>query len=396
MKKLFTLLALATLSLTAAAQQALWGFSEIKSPDVADDGTVTFRLKAPEANNVEITGDFLPRQEVSTPQGKALVRGKATMTKGDDGMWTFTSPALAPELYQYWFIVDGTRTPDPSNAFEIRDTNTLTDVFMVAGGPDSLYAVSNVPHGTVSKVWYPSSLPGGQRRLTVYTPAGYEKSSSRYPVLYLLHGMGGDENAWSELGRATQILDNLIAAGKAEPMIVVMPNGNAAMQAAPGESPLGFTQPTTRLPMTMDGTYEKAFPEIVAFVDSTYRTRTDRHSRAIAGLSMGGYHSLHTSKQYPDLFGYVGLFSAAIFPGEGVTSEIYKDTDAKLAAQFAAKPDLYYIAIGNEDFLYEPNKQWRAKLDAAGYPYVYKESPEGHIWKNWRLYLSDFLPLLFK
>ena len=395
MKRTIAYLFAAALSLTAVAQQAIWGFNETVSPDVAPDGTVTLRLKAPDASAVEVTGDFLPKREVDTPAGKALVRGIASMSRDSSGMWSFTSTPLAPELYQYWFVVDGVSTPDPSNVFKIRDTNTLTDVFMVGGGPDSLYAVANVPHGTVSKVWYPSSLPGGQRRMTVYTPAGYESGNDRYPVLYLLHGMGGDENAWSELGRATQILDNLIAAGKAEPMILVMPNGNPAMQGAPGETPLGFTQPTIRLPMTMDGSYEAAFPEIVAFVDSTYRTKAEKASRAVAGLSMGGFHSKNLSLQYPDLFDYIGLFSAAHEPRGGQDSEIFQNTDAKLDRQFAQAPELYYIAIGRDDFLYDLNKEWRRTLDSKGYPYVYIESEDGHIWKNWRNYLSDFLPRLF-
>ena len=149
----------------------------------------------------------------------------------------------------------------------------------------------------LSGVWYHSVALDLDRRLTVYTPAGYETSGKRYPVFYLLHGMGGDENAWSELGRTAQIMDNLIAQGKAKPMIVVMTNGNDALEAAPGESSLGFTAPSMNLPKTMEGSFETAFPEVVKFIDKTYRTQANKKGRAIAGLSMGGFHSMHISKQ---------------------------------------------------------------------------------------------------
>ncbi|MDE6855442.1 MAG: esterase, partial [Muribaculaceae bacterium] len=208
--------------------------------------------------------------------------------------------------------------------------------------------------------------------------------------------MGGDENAWAELGRATQILDNLIARGEAEPMIVVMTNGNVDMEGAPGETSLGFTPPTTQLPKTMEGTFERHFPDVVRYVDSNYRTIADKEHRAIAGLSMGGFHSLHISKEYPDMFDYVGLFSAAILPREGTVSPIYDNLDGKLAAQFADAPRLYWIAIGEKDFLYDANKDYRKMLDDKGYRYVYRESPDGHIWKNWRIYLTEFIPQLFK
>lgn len=215
-------------------------------------------------------------------------------------------------------------------------------------------------------------------------------------MFYLLHGMGGDENAWQELGRATQVLDNLIAEGKAEPMIVVMTNGNVDRDAAPGESALGFEVPTMVLPHTMEGTFEQHFPEVIDFIDKHYRTKKDKHNRAIAGLSMGGYHSLHISKEYPDMFDYVGLFSAAIMPDKRATSPVYADFDSKLNTQFEKNPTLYWIAIGNKDFLYDANKEYRKMLDEKGYPYIYRESADGHIWKNWRIYLTEFVPMLFK
>lgn len=399
MKRLIISAALAAFaSLTAPAQQALWGQAPVKSPEIHPDRTVTFRLLAPGAREVGLTGDFIAPRTVETPGGRFDAPGMEALTPDSAGLWTWTTPApLAPELYSYSFVVDGLKINDPSNVFRIRDVATVTDVFLIGGDSADDYAVRDVPHGTVSKVWYDSDVLGIPRRLTVYTPAGYEADTARrYPVLYLLHGMGGDENAWTELGRAAQILDNLIARGEAEPMIVVMPNGNAALEAAPGESSAGFVQPTIQLPKTMDGSFETHFPEVVGFIDSHYRTEPDKAGRAIAGLSMGGFHSMHISKEYPGMFDYVGLFSAAVKPREDCGSPVYRDIEGKLAAQFADRPALYWIAIGKDDFLYRDNQEYRRLLDSKGYPYVYRESPDGHIWKNWRIYLREFLPQLFR
>lgn len=369
---------------TALAQQALWGNAPVVSPEIHENNTVTFRLRAPKAVKVQVMGD-------------CIAKGVADLVENKEGIWEYTTPEpLAPELYGYTFLVDGLKINDPSNVHMIRDVSTVTNVFIIGGERADLYKVNDVPHGTVSKVWYDSPTAGFDRRLTVYTPAGYETSGKRYPVFYLLHGMGGDENAWSELGRATQILDNLIAQGKAEPMIVVMTNGNIALEAAPGESSLGYVPPTFQLPKTMEGSFETHFPEVVRFIDKHYRTKANKKNRAIAGLSMGGFHSLHISKQYPDLFNYVGLFSAAIMPGKNATSPIYENMEGKLATQFAKKPALYWIAIGKTDFLYKANVEYRKLLDEKGYPYEYFENEDGHIWKNWRIYLSEFAPKLFK
>ena len=378
-------LAFLLMPVEALAQQALWGKAPVVSPEIHENQTVTFRLRAPKAVKVQVTGDFLSK-------------GVADLVENKEGVWEYTTPEpLKPELYGYNFVVDGLKMNDPSNVYLIRDVSTITNVFIIGGDRADLYKVNDVPHGTVSKVWYDSPALGMNRRLTIYTPAGYEMSGKRYPVFYLLHGMGGDENAWSELGRATQILDNLIAQGQAEPMIVVMTNGNAALEAAPGESSLGWeTQPTFQLPKTMEGSFETHFPDVVKFVDKHYRTKANKKNRAIAGLSMGGFHSLHISKQYPDMFNYVGLFSAAIMPGKNVESPIYQDMEGKLATQFAKKPALYWIAIGKTDFLYKANEEYRKLLDEKGYPYEYFENEDGHIWKNWRIYLLEFVPRLFK
>lgn len=379
------------------AQQELWRGAPVLSPQLNGDNTVTFRIKAPKAVKVQVTGDFLPKKQIHTPYGETESPGSADLTETVDGVWEYTTPEpLKPELYSYSFIVDGLPVNDPGNVYLNRDIATLSNMFIIGGGRADLYKVNDVPHGTVSKVWYASPRLGMNRRLTVYTPAGYENSGKRYPVLYLLHGMGGDENAWPELGRATQILDNLIAQGKAKPMIVVMPNGNASQEAAPGETHYGFVPPTAQLPKTMDGTFEEAFPDVVGFIDKTYRTLIDKHGRAVAGLSMGGFHSLHISAYYPDMFDYVGLFSAAIMPREGVSAPVYDDMEAKLEVQFAKKPSLYWIAIGDKDFLYKSNCDYRKLLDGKGYGYEYYETGEGHVWKNWRIYLSEFVTKLFK
>ncbi len=367
------------------AQQALWGPPPTLSPEVRTDNTVTFRLVADKAQTVGITGDFIES-------------GFAGMQRDSAGVWSYTTPApLAPELYSYSFLIDGAKITDPSNVYQLRDIATLSSIFIIPGGQADYYRVSDVPHGTVSKVWYHSDSLDMDRRMTVYTPAGYEHSAGhRYPVLYLLHGMGGDENAWTELGRASVIFDNMIASGQAEPMIVVMPNGNAALPSAPGESASGLTVPTTMLPRTKDGGFESHFPELVSFVDSTYRTIPEKRARAIAGLSMGGFHTLNISRHYPDVFDYIGLFSAAIDIPFGKDSCIYADPERKLAAQFAAQPALYWIGIGKDDFLYNDNAVFRAYLDSRSYPYEYHETDGGHIWKNWRIYLTEFLPKLFK
>lgn len=393
MKRLTALTVALLIGVTMFAQQALWGTAPVVSPEIHDNNTVIFRFKAPKAVRVQLTGDFLPVQK----NAKFETPGIVDLKEGQEGVWEYTTPEpLKPELYSYSFIVDGLRMNDPANVYLIRDVSTLTNVFIIGGDRADFYKVNPVPHGTVSRIWYDSPALGLERRMTVYTPAGYETSGKRYPVLYLLHGMGGDEEAWISLGRTAQILDNLIAQGKAKPMIVVMPNGNASQEAAPGESSRGMVPPTMQLPKTMEGSYEQAFPEIVKFIDKNYRTIKSKSGRAIAGLSMGGFHSLHISKQYPDMFNYIGLFSAAIMPNKEVSSPIYENMEGKLKVQFDKNPALYWIAIGKTDFLYKANEEYRKLLDEKGYKYTYYESDEGHIWKNWRIYLTEFVPMLFR
>ena len=368
------------LALTMNAQQALQGGSK-GSPAVHEDCTVTFSLKAPTAHEVQLQLDY----------GKAV-----TMQRDTAGVWTYTTDALVPDLYLYNYVVDGVKTLDPENVYIMRDVATVKNMFFVDGEQSRLYQAQDVPHGNVSAVWYDSPRVGTTRRMMVYTPAGYEQGKQRYPVFYLLHGSGGDETAWLHQGQAAQVLDNLIAAGRAVPMIVVMPNGNVDEQAAPGSDQRGLVTPTFNHKQWMEGSFESSFADIMDYIDKHYRTLKGKKNRAIAGLSMGGYHSLYISANQPRDFGYVGLFSAAIKPMRGVQSPIYDNLEQKLAAQFGQGVNLYWIAIGKDDFLYAFNKQYRQLLDQGGYPYTYVESGGGHEWRNWRSYLMQFVPLLFK
>ena len=403
MKKLIIAISALCIGLSASAQQALWGGPSVDSPVINADGTVTFRFQAPKAVKVEVTGDFLPTQKMEVEFGGNKMTfdapGVRELKEGQGGVWEYTTDfPVAPDMYNYTFRVDGVSQIDPHNMWVNRDVASLTSVLLVPapGERSDLFAIHRVPHGTVSKVWYSSPTAGFDRRLTVYTPAGYETSKAKYPVLYVLHGIGGDEDAWVTQGRATQILDNLIARGEAKPMIVVFTNGNISQEAAPGENSTGYVNPTMQLPQTMEGTFETAFPEIVKFIDSRYRTVARKASRAVCGLSMGGFHTLYLSLNYPELFGWSGMFSAAIGVSDASVSPIYQDFDAKLAKYYAAKPSLLWIGCGNTDFLWQANLDFKKKLEDNGYKFTFMETDGGHIWKNWRIYLTEFVPLLFR
>lgn len=381
MKKLFiSIAAIAFACLAAQAQQALWSRAAVVSPQINDDGSVTFRLNAPETRKAIVAGDF------TTREGKDI--GFGEMTRNEQGVWEFTTPPLRSELYSYTFVVDGVRMCDPSNVYINRDVASVMNILITDGDRGDLYKVNDVPHGSVKRCWYDSPTLGKQRRMTVYTPAGYEQGKEKYPVLYLLHGAGGDEEAWMTLGRTSQIMDNLIAEGRCRPMIVVMTNGNPWQQAAPGESAAGMVQPAMKFDPSQKS-FEEAFGDVMTYVESNYRTIRKKEARAVAGLSMGGGHSFNISRMYPDKFDYVGLFSAAVGDVK----------DAEVAASLAAQRDkgfkLYWIACGNTDFLYQANRDYMKYLDSIGFPYVYRESDGGHIWRNWRIYLSEFAPMLF-
>lgn len=390
MKKVLFFIAFVFTFITSSAQQALWGDSKVVSPEINDDKSVTFRVYAPEAQKVSVGGD-------------CIQNSVAEMKKDKDGVWSYTTSPLASELYLYNFIVDGVRITDPASTYVIRDTSSMFSYFIITDGKADNYMSNKVDHGTLSEVWYNSPTIGIKRRLSVYTPAGYEDSKAKYPVLYLLHGSGGDETAWLELGRTVQILDNLIAQGKAKPMIVVIPNGNASEEAAPGVDSKGLVKPTSDLPHRVDGLFETAFPDIIKYVESHYRVKADAKNRAIAGLSMGGFHTLYISINYPDKFDWMGMFSSAIIWGQkdAQYGKIYDDMYGKLERMFAMKNQNkhLYLAIGKDDFLYKANEDFRKHLDAMKskpMDYKYRESEGGHLWRNWRDYLVEFTQLLFK
>ena len=381
---LFILLALLPLSLFA--QQNIGHKTEtVRSPEVNPDGSVTFRLYAPKAHKVQVIGDWID--------------GTAALTEGPGGVWEYTTAPLPSELYTYRLYVDGLIGLDPGNPFTLRDVGYTFSYFYVDGDKASYYEVQDVPHGNVEQIWYRSGATGKDRRLSVYLPAAYD-GKKKFPVLYLLHGSGGDENAWLELGKTARIMDNLIARGEAVPMIVVMPNGNIGVQAAPGETPdnLAFRPVmSNEIPSNYkNGTYEASFGEIVSFIDGRYKTVRNRQSRAVAGLSMGGFHSLYISLNHPDLFSWTGLFSAGLVPQFTSELDVYSNREAKLRAYQKKGCNLFWIAIGKEDFLYDVNADFRAELDALGFPYEYHESSRGHLWCNWRQYLLLFAPRLFR
>jgi enterochelin esterase family protein len=310
--------------------------------------------------------------------------------------WSITLRDLEPDVYMYYYVIDGMKVLDNENAHVLRDVKNVMNTFVLDPRGDCPMAVHEVPHGEVRAVWYDSPTLGMKRRMMIYLPAGYDESRQKFPVLYLLHGTGGDETVWLEQGRTAQILDNLIAEGKAEPMIVVMPNGNVDEQAAAGMTPDNNVQPTFAHKKWMEGTFEQSFNDIMNWVDNNYRTRASKRYRAIAGLSMGGYHSLYISANQPEDFNYVGLFSPAISRMDKGKSKIYDDLETKLITQFKQHPRLYWMGIGKDDFLYKDNAKFRELLDKNRLRYTYHESEAGHEWANWRDYLVIFTQLIFK
>ena len=388
MKRFIVMVCCCLMALGSMAQQQLGQRPRVKSPVVNADGTVTFNFYDPTAQRVSVNGDF---REIGSQ--------RLEMTKQDNGVWTVTTAPLNPELYSYSLSVDGQRFVDPSNSYVNRDISTLSNIFIVSKSSDDkghLYQVNNVPHGTLSRVWYDSPTLGQQRRMTVYLPAAYD-GKKRFPVMYLLHGHGGDETAWGDLGRASQIMDNLIAEGKCMPMIVVMPNGNPTCNAAPGWWHEGMYTPDGNAfnQRGAKATMEESFLDIVKYVDSHYQTIAKREGRAVTGLSMGGGHTFGISRLYPETFDYYGLQSAATRMAFGGSDNQAK-FDEQMARLFNSKPKLYWIAIGKEDFLMQMNNDLRKYLDEKGYKYEYYENDGGHIWRNWRIYLTMFAQKIFK
>lgn len=378
MKKLFTIIAAALVCAGSAAAQELanvnMGRQQIVSPEIGDE-YVTFRLAADYATVVKLSGSWM-----ANPYGDTIDMKK------ENGVWSVTIPTPSPEIYTYNFVVDGVSVNDPVNYLVQRDGTRYLNMLMVPGERTANYFECD-RRGTVSYMWYDSSILGINRRLTVYLPYGYEAKANarkKYPVLYLLHGAGGDEEAWISMGRTAQILDNLIAQGKASPMIVVMPNGNPNQQAA---CTLGTvnTDLNQRDPAFANAYVRSLCEEIVPFIEKNFRVNAKPESRAVAGLSMGGGHTISASCLYPALFDYICPLSAA---GSA--------TDEQVTTLRKAGVKLYFLACGTDDFLYEGSKTLDATLTKNGLTHVFYQSDGGHTWANWRLYLNTFAPMLFK
>ena len=377
MKRILLIAAAAALSLTAMAQELtnfnFGGQAPVISPEIQGD-SVTFRLKADYATIVKLSGSWMPN-----PWGDTI-----DMTRGENNVWSVKIALPAPEIYTYNFVVDGVAVNDPQNVYVQRDGTRYLPMLIVPGERTENYGEARL-HGTVSHPWYDSKLLGYSRRLTVYTPYGYEANpKKKYPVLYLLHGAGGDEEAWISMGRTAQILDNLIEKGLAEPMIVVMPNGNPGQQAA---RTLGIPekQMNWRDPAFQNIYVKSLCEEIVPFIEKNFHAVAKPASRAIAGLSMGGGHTISASILYPEMFDYICPLSAA---GQASGEQI--------AALKKAGVKLYFLACGSADFLFQGSQQLDQTLTEQGLDHIYFVSDGGHTWANWRLYLNTFAPKLFK
>jgi enterochelin esterase family protein len=356
----------------------------VKSAEILPDNSVIFRLLSKGADSVAVSGDWMPGFGTRIP-----------MVKNDTNLWTLTVGPLKPELYGYSFIINGVRVLDPNNPQVKRDGIRYENMFLITGAESDLYSVKNVPHGTLSKIWYESKTLKLNRRMYIYTPAGYEESKQKYPVFYLLHGGGGDEDAWTTLGRTCQIMDNLIAQGKAKPMIVVMPNGNPGQAAAFTDAPVSMA---ASAPYSMGmGLFEESLvKDIMPYVESHYRVLANRDNRALAGLSMGGMQTLTLTGNNPSMFGYIGVWSMGLVDAAAMGLKPDPDQDTKFETLKKSGYKLYWVGVGKDDFLYKSVQNLRSELDKHGLIYTYRESTGGHTWANWRIYLSEFAPQLFK
>jgi enterochelin esterase-like enzyme len=362
----------------------------VSSPVLLENNMVIFNLFAPSAHEVAVTGEWMEGFGSISLEGGRMKEGPIVsekLVKGESGIWTVTLGPIKPETYNYNFILDGVKITDPSNVLSNRDGIKTFSVLLIRGKESELYTVNKVPHGTMHHIWYDSPALGLNRRMYIYTPPGYENSTVSYPVLYLLHGGTIDEEAWTSLGKANVILDNLISQGKANPMIIVMPNGNPDQAAAPGETPLE----TASTGIISNGLFEKSLVnDIIPFIESTYRVTATRNNRAIAGLSMGGGHALNITLANPDKFDYIGVFSAGLWT-------ITPETEKQLETLNTSNPKLFWVGCGIEDPLaYTSTKRLVEVLNKYDFNLVYRESQGGHTWTNWRKYLSEFAPLLFK
>jgi enterochelin esterase family protein len=350
----------------------------LRSPEVNADRTVTLRFRAPEADKVEVVGEIM--------QGKA----PKAMTKDENGIWTATVGPLPPEIWIYNFRIQGVTFPDPSNP-AIKPTppgETMSSFVEVPGDTPAFYDSRPVPHGEVRISMYESKAMGVTRWLWTYTPPGYDKSSTKYPVLYLLHGNGEAQNGWVMNGRANIILDNLIADKKAQPMIVVMPQGHALQGANVG--------PLERIPGET-GMFSDRFPkdlleEVIPMVERNYRSLSGPQNRAIAGLSMGGGQALSIGLAHPDVFAWVLGYSAAV---GGQFLPIDTMLDKTPAADLNRKLKLLWVSCGRQDFLYQANRQFVDSLKQKSINVTYKETEGAHVWSVWRNNLNETAAMLF-
>jgi enterochelin esterase-like enzyme len=357
--------------LTCLAIFPLSAQNAVRSPEVSADGKVTFRLSAPGAHEVTLTGEFM--------------KGSQPLVKDDHGVWSVTVGAIEPEIYNYNFSIDGVRTLDPGNPNVKSGStpSTIQSILEVRGDHPAFYDAQPVAHGEIRTHWYESKSLHTTRRLTVYTPPGYDGGAgTRYPVLYLFHGANADEAAWTRLGHVNLILDNLLAAGKAKPFLVVMPFGYGV---PPGSGP---SQPGANTAAFSRDLLE----DVIPFVEAHYRAYNDRDHRAIAGLSMGGGESLAIGLNHLELFSYVGAFSAGIRIPEFQSSYGKFVAEPKTANQ---KLRLLWIGCGSEDSLFPASESLAKMLDDAGIKHVFHKSGGAHTWINWRHYLNEFAPLIF-
>lgn len=342
------------------------------SYEVHADRTVTLELKAPQATDVKLSGDF-----VKTPQA---------MKKSEDGIWSITVGPLDPAIYSYAFNLDGVRVIDPVNPMVQVGDRTSTSLFEVPAEKPASYDIMPVAHGTVHIQWYESKSLGVERSIYVYTPPGYEEGKAKYPVLYLLHGSGDNESGWVAIGRANLILDNLIAEGKAKPMIVVMPFGRPLPAVAFG--------PSKQPPPDRMAFNKELLDELIPYVETKFRASAKPADRAIAGLSMGGGQALQIGFTHLDTFHYIGVFSAGIAANVNA-DELYKESLTDAAAT-NKKLKLFYVACGKEDAGFAGAQKLNDVLEQHGIHRTFAPSEGGHVWRNWRNYLADFAPQLFR
>lgn len=382
-------------SLNSFAQE-VGQVDKLVSPEISSSNDVTFRLKAPSATSVKLSGNWMP--VVANANGQGASRQLVDLVKDAKGVWSTQVKALAPELYGYTFLVDGVTTLDPANLKVARDGTFRTESLLYVGGTESdLYWAKTGPKGSVHQIWYDSKTLSLTRRMMVYTPPGYEDSKEAYPVLYLLHGGGGDEEAWPTLGVAPNILDNLINAGKAKPMIVVMTNGNPGQAAATVVTP---ALPASNLPVGGMGSmlFEKSLvADVIPYIEGHFRVKKNKANRALTGLSMGGLQTMNTSFEHPNMFNYIGVMSMgfADMSRFGIKVDLSK-RDEQIEVLKKSNPALYWIACGKDDFLFDSVVTMRAELDKHNFSYKYRESEGGHTWTNWRVYLSEFAGMIFK